>query len=96
MIRILDQWNRGNDTLRENEGPNSQIHLLENELSESTGNMTKQKHTIDAPKFSHFTNDLGNTGKSTARMASTVISIICALYVVKADNGASLVDDVVE
>lgn len=34
----------------------------------------------ETPKDSHFANIRGNTGKSTAGIASTVISIMCALY----------------
>jgi hypothetical protein len=50
----------------------------------------QEKRTSETPYVSHFTSDLGKTGKSTARIASTVMSIICVLYVVKAGNGANV------
>ena len=44
-------------------------------------------HTKETPKVSHFTRVRGNTGKSTARMARIVMSIIWARYVVNAGRG---------
>ena len=51
------------------------------------------RHTRETPYVSHFARERGNTGKSTARIATTVMSIICALYVVKAGNGRIHVRD---
>ena len=44
-------------------------------------------HTNETPKVSHFTRERGNTGKSTARMARTVMSIMWARYVLSAGRG---------
>ena len=43
--------------------------------------------TKETPKVLHFTRFRGNTGKSTARMARIVMSIIWAQYVVNAGRG---------
>lgn len=43
----------------------------------------KNEDTKETPKVSHFAKLRGNTGKSTARIARTVMSIIWALYTVK-------------
>jgi hypothetical protein len=47
----------------------------------------RRERTRETPHDSVFAKDLGNTGKSTARMHMVVSNIICALYVVTAGRG---------
>lgn len=42
--------------------------------------------TRETPYVSHLANERGNTGKSTARIETTVIKTMWALYVVKAGS----------
>lgn len=92
IMWIFDQRYSGNNALRKNKRSDTQIHLRRRKRHKNPMSALRHKYkrTSETPYVSHFTSDLGKTGKSTARIASTVMSIICVLYVVKAGNGANV------
>ena len=69
MLGILDEGYRGDNALGEDEGANAEVHLQA--VSIGTYRIVRIR-TMEAPNVSHFANDRGNTGKSTARIHKKV------------------------
>lgn len=88
IVGVGDEWYGGDEALRKDKGSHTKVHLCGKkgegrEFSVLGSRPHEESLTKDTPKDSHLARERGNTGKSTARIARMVMSIMWALYTVK-------------
>lgn len=77
-MNALQEWSSRDDSKGKDERADAQIHLLCTKSGRGGDSMTRNDLTMLVPQVSHLPNDLGKTGKSTARIAITVMIIMWA------------------